>query len=86
MDVNIYSTKDYENEPRLRALGKQTQTNPIFKSEDRRQTTDDRRQTTEDRRQTTEDRRQTTEGRVRPFRPRNHRKEYQVSNNERELK
>ncbi len=25
MDVNIYSTKDYENEPRLRPAGKQTQ-------------------------------------------------------------
>ena len=29
MNVNIYSTKDYENEPRLRAPGKQTQSNPI---------------------------------------------------------
>ena len=29
MDVNIYSRKDYENEPRLRAPGEQTQTNPI---------------------------------------------------------
>jgi len=30
MDVNIYSTKDYENQGRLRPAGKQTQTNPIL--------------------------------------------------------
>ena len=29
MDVNIYSTKDYENQGRLRPAGKQTQTKPI---------------------------------------------------------
>ena len=29
MKVNFYSTKDYENEPRLPAPAKQTQTNPI---------------------------------------------------------
>ena len=29
MKLNFYSTKDYENEPRLPALGKQTQSNPI---------------------------------------------------------
>ena len=47
MKLNFYSTKDYENKPRLRAPGKQTQSKPIFKSEDRRQTTDDRRQKAE---------------------------------------
>ena len=29
MKLNFYSTKDYENKPRLRAPGKQTQSNPI---------------------------------------------------------
>ena len=29
MKLNFYSTKDYENEPRLRTPGKQTQSNPI---------------------------------------------------------
>ncbi len=29
MNANFYSTKDYENEPRLRAPGKQTQSKPI---------------------------------------------------------
>ena len=29
IDVNVYSTKDYENEPRFRPAGKQTQTKPI---------------------------------------------------------
>jgi len=29
MNVNFYSTKDYENKPRLPAPGKQTQSNPI---------------------------------------------------------
>jgi len=28
MKLNFYSTKDYENKPRLSAPGKQTQTNP----------------------------------------------------------
>jgi len=37
MKLNFYSIKDYENEPRLRAPGKQSQSKPIFKSEDRRQ-------------------------------------------------
>ena len=30
MNVSSVITKDYENEPRLRTPGKQTQTNPIF--------------------------------------------------------
>ena len=29
MKLNSYSTKDYENKPRLRTPGKQTQSNPI---------------------------------------------------------
>ncbi|GAJ16347.1 unnamed protein product, partial [marine sediment metagenome] len=29
MNLNFYSTKDYENKPRLPAPGKQTQSNPI---------------------------------------------------------
>jgi len=32
MKLNFYSTKDYENEPRLRAPGKQTQSKPISKA------------------------------------------------------
>ncbi len=32
MKLNFYSTKDYENQPRLRAPGKQTQSNPISKA------------------------------------------------------
>jgi len=31
MKLNFYSTKHYENKPRLRTPGKQTQTNPISK-------------------------------------------------------
>jgi hypothetical protein len=31
MNVNLYVIKDYENKPRLRAPGKQTQSNPISK-------------------------------------------------------
>jgi hypothetical protein len=31
MNVNLYVIKEYENEPRLPAPGKQTQTNPISK-------------------------------------------------------
>jgi hypothetical protein len=31
MKLNSYSTKDYENKPRLRTPGKQTQSNPISK-------------------------------------------------------
>jgi len=30
--LNFYSTKDYENKPRFRAPGKQTQSNPISKA------------------------------------------------------
>ena len=30
MNVSSILTKDYENKPRLRALGKQTQSNPIL--------------------------------------------------------
>jgi len=30
MKLSFYSTKDYENKPRLRTPGKQTQSNPIF--------------------------------------------------------
>jgi hypothetical protein len=30
IDLNNYMTKDYENEPRLRTPGKQTQSNPIL--------------------------------------------------------
>ena len=32
MKLNFYSTKDYENQPRLPAPGKQTQSNPISKA------------------------------------------------------
>ena len=31
MKLSFYSTKNYENKPRLRTLGKQTQSNPISK-------------------------------------------------------
>jgi len=32
MKLNFYSTKDYENQPRLPARGKQTQSKPISKA------------------------------------------------------
>ena len=31
MNLNLYSTNDYENKPRLQSPGKQTQSNPISK-------------------------------------------------------
>jgi hypothetical protein len=32
MKLNFYSTRDYENKPRLRTPGKQTQSNPISRA------------------------------------------------------
>jgi len=47
INANSLVIKDYENKPRLRAPEKQTQSNPIFKSEDRRQKAEGRRQKAE---------------------------------------
>jgi len=45
MKLIFYSTKDYENEPRLRAPGKQTQSKPIKPNlKNRKQKTENRRQ------------------------------------------
>jgi len=40
MDVNFYSTKDYENKRRRGLQKNKAKTKPIFKSEDRRQKTE----------------------------------------------